>query len=242
MYRFALRRRWIVLHIVLLALIGAFALAGVWQLQRLASKRDQIALVSERQRLDPVSVEAAFRDADNATNRRIRARGRYDIAREVVLRGRANRDRPGNHVLTPLVVAGGRAVTVDRGWVPERFDSPPVANASPPDGPVTVTGVLLPSEGRAPFTSRPRKRPEVVTRVDVQTLAIGVPYRTHPLYLVLAEQDPPQAELPAPITLPKLDEGPHLAYAIQWFLFIAIALIGYGAILRREARKVPGSA
>jgi cytochrome oxidase assembly protein ShyY1 len=32
---------------------------------------------------------------------------------------------------------------------------------------------------------------------------------------------------------PELDEGPHLSYAVQWFIFSAIAIVGYPLVLRR---------
>ena len=38
-----------------------------------------------------------------------------------------------------------------------------------------------------------------------------------------------------PVPLPDLDEGPHLSYAFQWFIFAAIGAVGYVMILRRNA-------
>ena len=35
---------------------------------------------------------------------------------------------------------------------------------------------------------------------------------------------------------PTLNNGPHLSYAFQWFIFAAIGVIGYPLILRRNAR------
>jgi cytochrome oxidase assembly protein ShyY1 len=36
--------------------------------------------------------------------------------------------------------------------------------------------------------------------------------------------------------MPALDEGPHRGYAIQWFAFAVIALVGAGAVVVRERR------
>ena len=52
----------------------------------------------------------------------------------------------------------------------------------------------------------------------------------------LVEQAPvadPNLELPPPANI---GMGPHLFYALQWWSFIAIALIGYLVLVRREAR------
>jgi surfeit locus 1 family protein len=57
-----------------------------------------------------------------------------------------------------------------------------------------------------------------------------------PLYLVATIPDTtrPQGERVARLPPPALDEGPHLSYAIQWFSFAAIALIGGAAVAVRN--------
>jgi surfeit locus 1 family protein len=58
------------------------------------------------------------------------------------------------------------------------------------------------------------------------------------LALLLEEQSPTQpGDLPEPAPLPELDEGPHLSYAIQWFTFATIALVGYVVLSRRDRRE-----
>ena len=48
---------------------------------------------------------------------------------------------------------------------------------------------------------------------------------------------PAQGALLTAVEDPTLNEGPHLSYAIQWFTFSTIAVIGYPLILRRNARQ-----
>ena len=43
---------------------------------------------------------------------------------------------------------------------------------------------------------------------------------------------------PEPVPAPTLDEGPHLSYAVQWFIFTTVAVVGYPLILRRRAREL----
>jgi cytochrome oxidase assembly protein ShyY1 len=239
-YVFAARPRWIILHAVVLTVAGLFALAGVWQLDRLSERHERNAFVMKRRQGPAAQLDFVFNRPREVEQAHVLATGRYDTGREVMLLGRGNDGRPGNHVLTPLVMSGGRAVLVDRGWVPVDVDKPRAPQALPPDGLVRVTGVALPSEGSGPLSGgSAREATTAVSRVDVQRIALGLPNRIWPLYLVLQEQEPAQKELPEPAQLASLGEGPHLAYAIQWFLFIPIAVIGYGAILRRESRKVP---
>jgi cytochrome oxidase assembly protein ShyY1 len=62
-----------------------------------------------------------------------------------------------------------------------------------------------------------------------------LPYPVSRLYLVATEQDTtrPVGQRVARLRLPALDEGPHLSYALQWFAFAAIALIGGAAVAVR---------
>jgi surfeit locus 1 family protein len=62
-----------------------------------------------------------------------------------------------------------------------------------------------------------------------------LPYPVSPLYLVATDADTtkPVVERVVRLPPPALDEGPHLSYAIQWFAFAAIALIGGTAVAVR---------
>jgi surfeit locus 1 family protein len=164
-------------------------------------------------------------------------RGRYDVGREVVLIGRTLGETDGSNLLTPLRLAEGTAVVVDRGWVPYSVQSPGSAEAAPPDGDVALTGVLLPAESSE--VPAPGASPSVqVASIDIHRLQAQVPYRLAPVYLWLTDQSPRQAKaLPRLVPLPALSEGPHLSYAIQWFTFATIGVIGYPMLLRREIRR-----
>ena len=39
---------------------------------------------------------------------------------------------------------------------------------------------------------------------------------------------------PVPVPPPTLDEGPHLSYAVQWFIFAAAVLLGWVLAVRRS--------
>jgi cytochrome oxidase assembly protein ShyY1 len=223
MYRFLLRPRWVVLHVIMLVAMPLFTVAGFWQLRRLEERRASNALVAQRGELPAVT---SLRGTD-LTFRHAHLVGRYDPSEEVILTGRPSRGRSGDHVLMPLRV-GNRSVIVDRGWVPARSNE----YTTPKE--VTLEGILLPSEGRAPFTDGegPTDR---ITRIDLDRLKSDVP-----VYLLLKTQLPAQANgLPYPADLAQLAEGSHFAYAVQWFLFIPTAIIVYVLVLRREAKKVP---
>ena len=57
-----------------------------------------------------------------------------------------------------------------------------------------------------------------------------------PAVLQRAASSPADADVLVPVPQPELDAGPHRSYAVQWFIFATIGLVGYPLILRRVAR------
>jgi len=49
---------------------------------------------------------------------------------------------------------------------------------------------------------------------------------------------------PTPVLAPQLDEGPHLSYAVQWFIFATCVVVGWVLAVRRAilTRKAPDPA
>jgi cytochrome oxidase assembly protein ShyY1 len=236
MYAFLKTPRWIIATIVVALIAVLLVNLGFWQIRRLHWRRGVNATITAHEHLPAVPVDdLAGQPLDDIQYRRVTATGTYDTAHELVLFGRPNGNSgQGNHVLTPLT-ADGLTVIVDRGWVPLSMDPPPVANATPPPGTVTVTGILLPPEadGSAPPPSRGQ-----VKNVNLDQLASATGVDILPAYLLLQTQDPPQSgDLPQVAETPPLSEGPHFSYAVQWFLFTIIGLIGYAALVRKEARE-----
>src|SRR5690606_29565385 len=176
----------------------------------------------------------------------VRVEGRFAAADEVLLRGRSLAGQPGFNLVTPLLLddpdpsLAGAAILVERGWVPYDHDSVPVTDAAPPPGTVTVTGRLRPP-ATAPGGLAPRDPAEgdlVQTYyVDTARLQQQLPYRLVPAYLTITELVPPHpGSLPRPLPADDLTAGPHLGYAIQWFAFALVGVVGYGILLRKVRR------
>jgi surfeit locus 1 family protein len=231
-------------HAVILVIIAACVVAGFWQLDRLHQRRTFIAEVTRHMRLAPERLQdllpaSRHVDVNAVAYRRVEVEGTYDSRREVVLVARVLNEQNGNHVLTPLLMADGRAVIVDRGWVPYQLDQPPVREASPPGGVVRLAGVLFPPDATSSPGGGPASPMPQLTKVDLGQLGRQLPYSVAPVYLWLQSQGPPQpGSLPTLTPLPALTASPpHLSYAIQWFTFAAIGLVGYPILLRREAQR-----
>src|SRR5207247_263910 len=90
---------------------------GVWQLDRLHERRQRNALLLAARARPPLEIDGSL-PADSARDRRLVARGVYDYAHERLWHGRSYEGVPGVDLVTPLRLAGGAAVLVDRGWAP----------------------------------------------------------------------------------------------------------------------------
>jgi cytochrome oxidase assembly protein ShyY1 len=223
------------LLLVAIALAALFVRLGFWQLHRLHERQAFKASVLRAEREPPRPLDSLGRlhlSADSLAYHRATATGFYLRHDEVVLYGRALRGRPGNQLLTPLITRTGRAIIVNRGWVPSGMDRPPVSAAAPPHGAVTVTGLLFPPEESTTGSGRVR----VLTRIDITRIREGLSYPLYPVYLQVQRQVPPRAgRLPVVLPPPDLNAGPpNLSYAIQWFSFAAIALVGYFILALRR--------
>ena len=167
------------------------------------------------------------------------ATGTY-LADEQVLQ-RNPRGRSGFAVITPLALTDGGTLWIDRGWIAASSTdtNAPAAAVAPPTGPVEVTVRV-----RSPQASSGRAAPTGQV-YDITPLSMGtslgddLPQPVYAVYGELVDQDPapdPALELPEP---GDTGIGVHLFYAIQWWLFIVIAVAGYLALLRRESREPP---
>lgn len=207
-----MRRKDITLVVVAILVATGCVFLGRWQLNRLAQRRARNAVLSARLALPPLPVGSGV-TADSARQRRVVAQGVYDFSAERTWPGRSFQGTPGVALVTPLRLADGSAVLVDRGWVP----SPDAFHVDhglyrEPDT-ATVTGVaLIPPRGRGD--------------VDV---AGFLPF----VIQLEAPEPPPNRGLPRRWPPPAFDDGPHLSYAIQWFSFAIIALVGTAVLIRK---------
>lgn len=211
---------------------------GLWQLRRLDERRALNAEILDRRSASQLSIDDVARNAAAEPYRPATSRGRYDVEHEVLVFGRSLDGEAGHHVVTPLLLPGGGAILVIRGWVPFAMQAAPVRAAAPPANEVSVEGFLAPDEGDGSVVP---DADGIVRVMDVEGIASSLPYDVFPLPLQLAEQTPPQpGSLPIPVPLPELSEGPHLSYAIQWFSFALVALIGGAILVLRDRRAATG--
>lgn len=244
-YRFLLSRQWVILTLVALALIPTMIKLGFWQLHRHEHKVALNAVISASLSAKPVPAESLTAPGRLVPHddlyRRVTAKGTYDTAHEVVVRRRTNADgEVGFHVLTPFDLDDGRVLMVNRGWIPANGAQTAFPRIpAPAHGEVTVTGRLMPDE-----TTGASGIKNVAGLPDRQVMLISSGQQAKSLgKQVLGgyiEQTAPAPKGDSPELLPDPehnDIGPHMAYAIQWWLFSAGVPVGWVVLVRRERRE-----
>ncbi len=240
-----MRPRALLIALVALVAAGVCARLGVWQLGRLAEKHRVNAAWSEARHAAVLALDDANRALAPLALRRVRAAGTYDEARHVLVSDRWWKDSAGVEVMTPLRLERGGVLLVDRGWLAAADG----ITARPQDcrepGPRAVTGVLVP-------IARPRRAPAGAwTRLatdgadvwsarvlDPDSLRAHLPYAIAP-YVLRALPGPGAPERPLRRAPEPEDEGLHLSYAVQWFLFASAFVAGAVFVLAKDRARPP---
>jgi surfeit locus 1 family protein len=244
-----------------LACAVLFVRLGLWQLER---GRERAAInegLAARLTAPPIPFAELPRDTASQRWQRVTLTGRYRYDLEQVQAGRTNAGSPGVHLITPFELmdtAADSAPTVDqplashagrdtlvivtRGWVYS-------ANASGVDlgrwrehegEVVSIAGYVLPlvasadtGASRAGAALAPPLRALDRTTLEAR---LGVPVA--PVQVVMTSDSVARADsIPRRLAMPAIDPGPHRSYALQWFGFALIAVIG-GVVLFRS--RPPG--
>lgn len=199
---------------------------GFWQLSRLEERRDENRNAAEARARAVVDLNGPPSGSARADHRVV-VRGTYDRTHEVVLRGHVYRELPGVQVVTPLKIEGSdSAVLVNRGFLPSPDASFADTDSLNEPGVVEVKGVALAipvsADSGAPRVSNGK---ETWRRLDLPAQRARVPY---PLMDVYIRQSPDSGlpSYPRRLEPQPFNDGPHLSYAVQWFAFAAIAVVG----------------
>ncbi len=231
---------WLFGALALLAAVVCVRL-GIWQLHRLEERRTRNALVSDRGSMPALDL-APLLDQDTTIIhwRRVRVHARADYPDEVVHATRTQSGSPGVHLLTPVEPLDGSwgdtAVLLVRGFVYSAdartidYEKSREADTLALDAivlsypPARAERVTLPSDPRAVRVLNH----DSLSRITGRPLA---PF----LLLALGDTSIVDLSRPARVTPPSLSDGPHLSYALQWFGFALVALVGFAAFARSRA-------
>ena len=233
-------RRWIFFGLAVVVGLVCIRL-GIWQLDRLAQRRALNAAARAHLDLPAVALPEDLGPSEDLAYRHATARGTFDGSHEIYLTSRPLDGIAGVHVVTPLLLGeGGPALLVDRGWIADEDYRAGSGQTWSTDGPAEVGGMLLPSQHEPALGFLADRIPAVGEPPLTEWRAMFIPgirqQVPYPILDVYLAQESPAPWPNAPAPAPELDlsEGPHLGYAVQWFAFAAIALVGGIFWLRRN--------
>lgn len=211
-------------------LLSLFLSLGFWQLRRAAEKDALAALRVQRGRDVPVLLGTGASTVEDLRYRPVIAEGEYDAAHQFLLDNRVHDQQPGYQVLTPLRLANGRAaVMVNRGWVPLGADRSELPDLRSSKTRVRLTGVAdrFPAVGlRLQGAEIPAPGwPSVVQLAVPERLAERLGYPVLP-YQVLLDETAPDGYVRSWKEV-RLSPEKNRGYALQWFLFAAVAAFLY---------------
>lgn len=236
--------RWLLLAVFVTALSVAFVNLGQWQLNRLDQRRDKNAVVTEHENAPVVPYQTVMNRqiTDEDQWQRVSATGTFDAEHQLLARYRSNDGLTGWEVVTPLRASDGRVVLVSRGFAERNLkeDFPKVL-PSPPSGEVTVIGNVRRNEvGKDTATVPQSGSVRLISSIHIEEW-LGEPLVNG--YIGLLTVDPPQTGDLMPVRPPELSEGPHFWYAVQWFMFTALAGAGLIVMIRGDikGRKSAGA-
>ena len=245
--RIAFSRRWWWSTLFMLFAVGVMIRLGIWQLDRLAARRAEnthIRAMHAAPALDLNTLDSSI-DLGSMEYRAATARGTFAFEDQVALRNQywGIPDGPaeyGYHLLTPLLLEDGRAVLVDRGWIPGSYAEPASWRAFDQPGDAAVSGVLRLSQAEAEMGGLSTgqvpagQRQDFWVLPDLASIARQISYDLLPVYL---QQAPPAGEHALPYkALPELvlTDGSHLGFALQWFFYAGLVFFGYPVFLRKR--------
>ena len=239
-------KRWWLSTLLVLVAMGVMARLGVWQLNRLAQRQARNAQTTFQLSLPPLSLnngDPLPADLSTLKLRQATVSGQFDFSGQVALTQQNWMGSPGIHLITPLIIEGSnQAVLVDRGWIPYDESTPDKWAQFNKSNQLPVTGFIKLSQEipqtqtsvNQPLKNTPNTPQTEWYRVDIAAIQAQLPYPLLPVYV---EQLPAKSNNNPPFSVnPEFDlsEGPHMGYAIQWFVFALILGLGYINYVRKH--------
>ncbi len=233
----------IVLILCMLAATAVLCGLGFWQVQRLAQKEALIAKVSQRLKSPEVplaDVEAMLSRGEDIEYFPVVVSGRFDHSREQYFFATLD-GRSGWNVYAPLVLADGRTLLVNRGFVPMDRRDPATRTDGQVEGEQRFSGLARLAPGAKPNSfipeNAPQKREFFWKSLGEMALAAGLEPDALVPFFVDAGPSPAKGLLPIGGTTIVEFPNSHLQYAFTWF-GLAAACLGVGGFFL-YSRRVP---
>ena len=239
------RRLPVVTGILVLIALAILISLGTWQVERLHWKEGLIADIAARQAASPVplsDIEAMAATGGDIEYRKVTATGRYINNKErhffATWRGQT-----GYYIYTPLELADGRILFVNRGFVPFDNKEPEMRMQGQLTDQQTVTGLAREKLPGKPSWVVPDN--DVAKNIfywkdlDVMAESVGLEKASVIPFFVDADSTPNPAGLPiggvTQVDLP----NDHLQYAFTWYGLAAVLVVVVAISWFRKGAKAP---
>jgi cytochrome oxidase assembly protein ShyY1 len=222
--------KWLALTLIVLIAIPSFKSLSDWQWRRLDGRLTFNSAVTTAMAkpivpyTDLVANGLAANEPDEW--RTVKATGVFLPTQQYLLRKRSLDSEAGLWVVTPFQLNSGELINVVRGWTPAGKS----ASVNPELSPVTtnqleITGLLR--------IFQLASSPEPSDLPVGQRIGFDPQFGTAYIQLVKSDPDLTNLEITT-LPAPKLTEGTHRSYAIQWLIFIVMLIVGYIILLRND--------
>lgn len=205
------------------AAVALFVVAGNWQHRRMVEKQTLQDRMQQAAALAPVPLPAGVADWDAWRFRQVVLHGEYDARRQILIDNKLHAGRAGYDVVTPLRLADGRAVLVDRGWIAVGPTRAVLPDAPPPRGAIELRGRIdVPPADYYELGDRSAPAGPLWQHLDPARFAKATGVAVPPIVIEALDASPGDGlvrDWPAP------DAGidKHLSYMLQWYTFAAMA-------------------
>jgi surfeit locus 1 family protein len=205
---------------------------GIWQLQRLEWKTEQITLRQQALMGDPVDLTEVvdFRALDFQA---VRVEGRFLPHRSLFLYPRAMNKVAGVHILTPFKLTSGEVFVVNRGFVPSGGVAPKYFDDPVTDHLFNLTGILR-TRFKKPYVIGDGVDPTGLIGwydIPAMTTAFGVPLQPA---IIEAGNSPHPDRPPSPGQTTTDLVNNHASYAFTWFCLAFAWLVIFVIFWRQQ--------
>lgn len=233
---------------IVVAAVAGFATLvslGVWQVHRLAWKRDLIERVEQRAHAPPIAAPGRGQwpqvNVANSEYLHVTVQGRYRHDLETLVQAVTERGG-GFWVITPFDTVDGYVVLINRGFVPPTRRDPATRPEGQIEGVTTVTGLLRISEAGGAYLRINEPAADRWYSRDVAAIAAARGLTDVAPYFIDADASESRSD-GAPIgglTVIAFSNN-HLQYALTWFALALMVAGGAFLVLRHEWRwrKLP---
>lgn len=232
-------RRFITVTSLAVILIFGCIQGALWQYDRHQTRHAKNELISSN--ISKVSIaesDLALLDTSELAWRTISLRGRFDPAKETLIRNRYHEGKYGFGVITLFTSSLGKLYWVDRGWVIAGKDATtPPATQKVSNAEIEIIARVriedIESQVRGSVFAVPADNSVNTLKKWDQEQSLT----TEPFYFDLISASDSTLTPKVATALPTISDGPHLAYTFQWLLFILMIIFAWFLVLREDKKS-----